>query len=118
MQDRNRGGGQLKGVAVSARHQRLASSALLLSDRRRQEVVGLVAWSLRVGETAGGDEIRQELQLLDQLGVVFPPALIGRVEALAERRSIERVPADQNGSGLLVLAAGRVCQVMTPPVIT
>ena len=93
--------GELKGIAVAARHDRGAAAPLLGRDGSGQEIVGLVAGRLGIGEAAGRDELRQDRQLLDDLVVELAPALIGRERLVPVGRRIERVPADQHRARLL-----------------
>jgi hypothetical protein len=67
-----------------------------LRDRGGEEVVGLVAWSLGIGEAAGGDEFGERLELVDELRIEVAAALIGGEEALPVGRRAQRVPADQD----------------------
>jgi len=71
--------------------------------RRRQEVIGLVAWHLGVGEATGGDEVGQNFKLVDQLSIEFAPALVVRESAVPVGGLVQRIPSDQHRSGLLGL---------------
>ena len=75
------------------------------SARRRgcQEIVGLVARRLGVGEAAGGDELRQHVELLDQRVVELAAALVGGKAFVPIGRLVERVPGDQHRARLLRL---------------
>jgi hypothetical protein len=57
------------GVAIAAGDDHRAAKPLLPRCGGREEVIGLVARTLRLREAACGDEFRQGLQLLDQLVV-------------------------------------------------
>ena len=70
--------GELEGVAVAARDERGAAAPLLGRDGRGEEVVGLVAGGLADDEAAGANEIRQHVELVDDLVVEFAAALVGR----------------------------------------
>ena len=76
LQDRRHVRGELKRVAVAARHDRGSATPLFLRDRGGEEVVRFVAGRLSVGERAGRDELRQNVELIQQLGVEGAPALI------------------------------------------
>src|SRR5213078_1626761 len=52
-------------------------------------------------EAARCDEQRQRFKLLDQFVIELAPALIGREQFLPVGRRAYRVPADQNGAGVL-----------------
>ncbi len=65
--------------------QRSAAAALLGGDRGGEEIIGLVARRLCVGEAAGGHEFRQRIELLEQSVVELAPALIGRKPLRADR---------------------------------
>ena len=67
-----------------------------------EEIVGFVSRRLGVGKAARGDELRQHIELLDELGVEHPPGLIGFERAVPPGRCIERVPADQHRPRLLL----------------
>jgi hypothetical protein len=69
-------GGQLKGVAVSAGVQHQTSGALLAGDCCGEKIVGLVAWRLGDREAAGGDEVRKNRQLLDEVGIEVATTLV------------------------------------------
>src|SRR5262249_38540419 len=95
---KNRGarGRELETVAVAARDERRAAAPLLPGGRRGDEIVGLVARPLAVGETAGGHQLGDNAQLLGQRMVELAPALV-RLECLrAVGGLFERVPADDD----------------------
>ena len=97
-------GGELERVAVAARHERRAAAALLGGDRGRQEIVGLVAGRLCVGEAAGRDELRQRVELLEQRVVELAARSDRPGNALVPiGRRVKRVPADEHGARLLGL---------------
>ena len=89
---------ELEHVAVSARDERLAAACLLVRDRRGNEVVRLVAVALRDREAERRDELRGEVELLEQVLVEHAPALVGGQLDVAVRRHRERVPADDDGA--------------------
>src|SRR5262249_36187085 len=95
-------GGQLKRVAVAAGDQRAAAAPLFGGYGGGKEIIGLVASRLGVGEAAGGDKFRQRIELLDQVVVEFPSALIGGKLVVAIRRRVERIPRDQHGARLFL----------------
>src|SRR5215204_1007959 len=100
LQDGRPPGRKLERVAIAARHDGGPAARLLGGNGGGEEVVGLVARRLRIREAAGGDELRQNLELVDQLGIELAPALITREGLVPVRRSVERVPADDHGTGL------------------
>ena len=69
---------------------------------RGQEVVGLVAGFLRVGESHRRDEARQEIELLEKLVVEHPATLVGVKSLVAVGRDVEGVPRDEHGSRLFI----------------
>ena len=96
LEDRRPLARELEGVAVGSGHKRQPAPLLLGSDRRREEVVGLVPRPLRAGEPHRLDELWEQGELLDELGVEHAPALV-RVEGLvAVRRDLQRVPGDEH----------------------
>jgi hypothetical protein len=58
--------------------------------------------SYRPGETAGGDELRQQSELIEQLGGESAAALIAGKRPVPPGRRVERVPADQHRARRLV----------------
>ena len=79
MQNRRLLRGELKRVAVAAGDDGAAVAALLFARYRSgEEIVGLEARRFGVGEAAGGDEVRQDIELLDQRFVEMAAALIIR----------------------------------------
>ena len=74
-----------------------------MRDRGREEVVGLVALTLGGREAERPDELRQEVELLDQFVVEDSPALVAGEELVPVRRHEQRVPADECGTRLLGL---------------
>ena len=58
---------ELERVAVAARDERVAAAGLLERDGGGEEVVGLVARRLRGGEAHRLDELRRQVELLEQL---------------------------------------------------
>ena len=93
---------QLEGVAVAARYDRGAATPFFLHDRGSEEVVGLVSGRLCGGEPAGGDELRHDIELIEQLGVEDAPALIAFEGAVPVSWRVERIPADEHGAGLIL----------------
>src|SRR5262249_26044420 len=76
-------------------------SFLLRGDRGGQKVVRLVTRRLRGGETESVHELREQGELLEQLVVELPSALVGRKRLVPVRRHLERIPADDQGPRLL-----------------
>src|SRR5438270_2734850 len=68
---------------------------------RGEEVVRLVAGGLRVREPERLDELRQELELLEELLVEDPPGLVALEGLVPVGRYGERVPGDEDGARLL-----------------
>src|SRR5690606_4012390 len=93
--------GELEGVAVAAGDEDTAAAALLGGDGGGEKIVRLVARRLRVREAARGDEGGERLELLDELGIEMPSALVVREKALPIGRSVERVPPDEHRARLL-----------------
>jgi hypothetical protein len=77
LEDRRRLRGKLIGIPVTGRHDDGAASALFARRRSRQKIVRLVTGSLGRGEAAGGYELRQNCELLNELIVEDTPGLIG-----------------------------------------
>ena len=92
--------GELERVAVAAGDQHGTAAPLFGDSRRGEEIVGLETRALGVGKTAGGDEFRDQRELLDQIVVEFAAALIGGKCVMAIGRRLERVPADQHRARL------------------
>ena len=88
--------GELECFAVAARDEHSPASLLLGRDGRSEEVVGLVAGGFADDEAAGANEIRQHVELVDQLVVELPAALISRQLLDAPGRQFERVPPDED----------------------
>jgi hypothetical protein len=61
-----------------------------------QEVVGLIARALRVGEAARDHELRQQVKLINQFHVELTTGLIGREEALPEIRRTQSIPSAEH----------------------
>ena len=112
---------ELKRVAVAARYDRRTTAPVFLRDRRRQKIVCLIAWRLRIGEPACRDELRQDVELIHQLGVKVATALVAFERPVAVGRRVERVPADQHGSRLLLLVEPqqeiRETEIAPPPLL-
>jgi hypothetical protein len=98
VEDRRSVRGELKRIAVARRDEHAAASPLLRRNRRGEKIIGLVTGRLREGEAACRDELGQDFELLDQLVVELPPALVIREQFLAIGRRAEGVPADQHGA--------------------
>ena len=64
IEDRRVSRGELERVAIAAGHQHGTAAPLLGGGRGGEEIVGLVAGAPGVGKAAGGDEIRDERELL------------------------------------------------------
>jgi hypothetical protein len=79
-----------------------AGSPLFGSGRGRKEVVGLIARALRVGKAAGGDEVRNDGELLDQIVIELAAALIRGKLLVAIGRRFVSVPTDQHGARLFL----------------
>jgi hypothetical protein len=90
LQDHRPVRGELQGVAVAARYDRAAAPPFFLRHRGREEVVGFVASRLRGGEPAGRNELRQDIELLQQLGVEDATALVtfdsARIQRIVQKR--------------------------------
>src|SRR5947209_14315769 len=97
MQNRRLLAGELERIAVAAGDDRAPIAALFFTrGRSSEEIVRFVTRRFGVNETAGGDEIREDIELLDQLFVEVPAALIIREQFLAVCRGAQRVPADEH----------------------
>src|SRR5262249_20651414 len=92
-----------KRVAVAAGNERGAAGRLLGGGRRGKKIVGFVTTRLGVGETARRGKLGQYLELLDQLVVELPAALVIGEQLLAIGRLAERIPADEDGARLFAL---------------
>src|SRR5205807_1989767 len=77
LQDRRVLAGELESVAVGGRHESRAATALLDGDGSGEEVVRLVPGRLSVREPERGDELRELVELLDELRVELAPTLVG-----------------------------------------
>jgi hypothetical protein len=75
-----------------------AATPLLLGHGGGEEIVGLVSRRLGIGEAARINELRQDIELLDQFAVELAAALIPGEQLLPVGRAAERVPANQDGS--------------------
>src|SRR5262249_34218633 len=87
--------GQLESIAVTACHQHRSAGLLLLRTGGGEKVVRLVAGRLRVRETAGGHEIRQHVQLLDQSFIELATTLIVRKFLMPLGWHVQGVPSDE-----------------------
>ena len=70
---------------------------------RGQEVVRLVARALRGREPYRAHEFREHVELLEQLRVENPAALVGVERLVAVGRLADGVPSDEHGTRLLGL---------------
>jgi hypothetical protein len=103
MQDRGHLRRELEGIPVPAGDERGPASPLFMRDGSCEEIVRLISGGLGICETACRDEVRQILQLVNQLVVELPPTLVSREGGVPIRRAIQGVPADKDGSGQLCL---------------
>jgi hypothetical protein len=112
LKNRGRSRSKLKSVAVSGRHYSRSASTLLVVNGRSQKIIGLVTWKFRGNEAACGNEFRQHIELVEQLGIKLTSSLIGRKCALAVVRCIERIPADHHSPRPLALVQSqqKVCE--------
>src|SRR3984957_20409115 len=95
MQDGRGGGHKLECITIATRDEHRTKSAFLVCHGGGEKVVGLVAWRLGIRKPDGGDQVVQDLQLIDELVIELTPALVVRKKSLPECRRTERVPADQ-----------------------
>src|ERR1700722_3786279 len=95
MHDGRGGGRKLECITIATRDEHRAKSAFLVCHGGGEKVVGLVAWRLGIRKPDSGDQVGQDLQLIDELVIKMTPALVGRKKSLPECRRTERVPADQ-----------------------
>ena len=103
MEDGRGPGGELKCVAIAACNDSGSASPLLRRGRSGEEIVGLISRRLGICETAGGDEARQQIELIEQLAVELPPGLV-TIECLVPiSRRVEGVPTHENSARLLLL---------------
>ena len=98
MKDGRQLGSELKCIPIAACDERAAAPALLTPDSRCEKVVRLIPGRLRILETAGRDEGREEVELLDEFVVELPARLVGRKGLTAVGGCPERVPADEDSS--------------------
>jgi len=96
MQDRRRERGKLERVAIAAGDQRGATALCLARCRGGEEIVGLEACRLGIGKAAGGDEIGEHGQLLDDGRIEFAAGLVRWEQALAEVGHFQRIPPDHD----------------------
>ena len=94
---------ELEGVTVAARDQRASSPRLLERDACGEKVVRLVPLRLRGGEPHRLDELRRQVELLEQVVVELAPALVDGQRLVPVGRNRERVPADERRARLLLL---------------
>ena len=92
---------ELERVAVGGGDERLAAACLLLGDRGGEEIVRLVARLLPGDEPERPDELRQEVELLEQLGVEDAAALVGGEAPPGGRSARRRSPTDHHRARLL-----------------
>ena len=76
---------------------------MLGGDGGGQEVVRLVPLALARDHPRCLDEPREQVQLLEDLGVEVAPGLAGLEQPVAIRRDADRVPADDDRPRLLRL---------------
>src|SRR4029079_15426882 len=98
LENRRPRAGELERIAIRCDHNGVATTLLLVRDCCREKVVALVARTFGGREAERPDELRQQVELLDQLVVEHPPALMPGEELVPVRRSEERVPADERGA--------------------
>ena len=94
---------QLERVAVTARDERLAAAGLLERDAGGEEVVRLVPVCLREREAHRLDELRRQVELLQQVGVELTSALVARKRLVPVGRHGQRVPRDEHRARSLLL---------------
>ena len=75
---------------------------MLLRDRSGEKIVRFVSRRLGIGEPACRYELRQNVELVQELGVEGSPALVAREREVPIGRRIQRVPADEHGPRLLL----------------
>jgi hypothetical protein len=75
--------------------------AALLGGSGGEEIVGLIAGAFGIGEAAGRDEFRNQIELLDEIVVEFAAALIVGKGRVPVGLRLQRVPSDQHRSRLL-----------------
>ena len=103
LQDRRLLADELERVAVAARDEGLASPRLLERDPGREEVVRLVPGRLRGREAHRLDQLRRQVELLEQVVVELAPALVALERLVPVGRHGQRVPGDEHGTRLLLL---------------
>ena len=86
-------------LATSAVPPRASSNATAGGE----EVVRLVAVHLRGGEAHRFDELRRQVELLEQVGVEHAPGLVRGERLVAVGRHRQRVPRDEHGARPLLL---------------
>jgi len=79
-----------------------AAAPFFLHDRGSEEVVRFISRRLRGCEPAGRNELRHDIELVEQLGVEDAPALVAFQGAVPVGRRVECVPADEHGAGLFL----------------
>ena len=87
---------ELERVAVGRDDECLAAALLLLARRGCEEVVGFVAGSLRRGEAECANELREQVELLQEVVVEHTTRLVRVEQLMPVRRRIERIPADEH----------------------
>ena len=103
LQDRRPGARQLERVPVGRRDEHRAARLLLSPYRGAEEVVGLVPRRLRVREPGRRDERGHQRELLEQLVLELPTALVRLERLVAVGRDLERVPGHEHVPRPLVL---------------
>ena len=96
LENRRRLRGELKSIAVTGRHDSRPTASLLVGDRGREEIVGLVTGRLSTGKSARSHELRQDVKLVAQLGVELTSALVGLERPVTIGRHVERIPTHQH----------------------
>jgi hypothetical protein len=71
------------------------AASFLFRGGRRQEIIGLIAGRLGICKAASGEEVGQDVQLVDEFGIELPAALVVGKRAVAIRRLIQRIPSHQ-----------------------
>ena len=94
---------ELERVAVAARHDRRAAARLLERDPGGEEVVRLVPVRLRGREAHRLDELRRQVELVEQLLVELAPGLVGGQRGVPVGRHGERVPGREHRARRLLL---------------
>ena len=94
LEDRDAVGDELERVAVGGGDEDVPRPG---GRPRREEVVRLVPVRLGGGEAARPDDVRQQLELLEQRLLEHAARLVRLERLVAVRRHAQRVPADEHG---------------------